>query len=53
MPPGRQARTGIPLMAALTARTRGFTAGVNTNISVLTTAAIFTPKRDWAPARYD
>jgi hypothetical protein len=40
----------MPLMAA---GTGGFTAGVNTNIGVLTPAAIFTPKRDRAPARYD
>jgi outer membrane protein len=40
-------------MAALAARTVGFTAGVNTTLGVLTPAAIFTPKRDRAPARYD
>jgi hypothetical protein len=43
----------MPLMAALAARTGGFTAGVNTNIDVLTPATIFTPERDRAPARYD
>jgi hypothetical protein len=31
-------------MAALAARTVGFTAGVNTTIGVLTPAAIFTPQ---------
>ena len=40
-------------MAALAASTGGFTAGVDTNIGMLTPAAIFTPKRDRAPARYD
>lgn len=43
----------MTLVAALVARTEGFTAGVNANIDVLTPAATFTPKRDPASARYD
>jgi outer membrane protein len=47
MPPSHRLRTGMPLVAALAAKTEGFTTGVNTNIDVQDA------KRDWASARYD